>query len=390
MTERLRDMSVEIQQRNTEFERTETCERERKYIPIFPEMLEKYRPDSYPIEQFYLSRLDEPFSLRIRETLQRGGELSYEITLKDDGFINAGGELDRIEFPAPTEASLYHYYKQDAPVIRKLRTDILPKVAVDFYEDGSVQLEAEDKAQWQQFVDMHGDYFIEVTGDISSTNEWKAHKKYREEHEGTEAYPRLPELRADDIVNDIIRTPAVGPRIVHIGGRSGSGKSTIVAEVCEKLDRIGMASVVLSTDDYHRGTRWLVEYNGGQPWEHWDDRVVYDTNAMSADLARLVQGEPIPRREIDWSVAEPVITGTIQPAEVIIIEGIYAQSPDITSPNDLSYKMPTPLATCVGRRLLRDLRERPEFSDPAKSLSYILREAEPAYRKQLAKREISS
>lgn len=35
-----------------------------------------------------------------------------------------------------------------------------------------------------------------------------------------------------------------------------------------------------------------------------------------------------------------------------------------------------------GGRLLRDLRERPQFADPAASLGYMLSEAEPAYRDQ--------
>jgi hypothetical protein len=47
--------------------------------------------------------------------------------------------------------------------------------------------------------------------------------------------------------------------------------------------------------------------------------------------------------------------------------------------------MATGLATCIGRRLLRDLRERPEFADPEISLRYMLSEAEPAYRAQRAR-----
>ena len=48
--------------------------------------------------------------------------------------------------------------------------------------------------------------------------------------------------------------------------------------------------------------------------------------------------------------------------------------------------MTTPLATCIGRRLLRDIAERPEFADPATSLGYMLSEAEPAYRAQVTAR----
>ena len=148
------------------------------------------------------------------------------------------------------------------------------------------------------------------------------------------------------------------------------------------MSGLGIESIVLSTDDYHRGNTWLTQYNGGEPWTKWDDAVVYDTAAMAVDLAELRAGRPIWQRTIDFSVCEPKIVGALQPAPVVIIEGIYAGSADIASSDSLGYEMTTPLATCVGRRLLRDLRERPQFADPVASLEYMLREAEPAYRNQ--------
>ena len=167
-----------------------------------------------------------------------------------------------------------------------------------------------------------------------------------------------------------------------IVGESGSGKSTIVREVITELASLGISANVMSTDDYHRGVTWLEQYNSGERWVHWDDSVVYDTGAMAEDLANLRSGLRIYQRHIDWTVVEPVYDGLIEPRDVLIIEGIYATSQDITNEGDLSYMMATPLATCVGRRLIRDMRERPEFADPVKSLSYMLTEAEPAYRAQ--------
>ncbi|MEO5949221.1 MAG: hypothetical protein ABIP74_02370, partial [Candidatus Saccharimonas sp.] len=143
------------------------------------------------------------------------------------------------------------------------------------------------------------------------------------------------------------------------------------------------------TDDYHRGTSWLRDYNGGNDWTHWDAPIVYDTESMAADLTALKRGEQIVTHEMDWTIAEPRVAGTMSMPEILLIEGIYANSPRVTTPGDLVYEMTTPLATCIGRRLLRDLRERPEFADPAKSLLYMLSEAEPAYRAQLAERGTS-
>lgn len=192
-----------------------------------------------------------------------------------------------------------------------------------------------------------------------------------------------PDLDPAAIVQDVLeRMRQNKPAIVHIGGRSGSGKSTIVREVRAQLDALGLSSAVMSTDDYHRGNTWLVEYNGGEPWVHWDDPIVYDTGAMAEDLANLQSGATIYRREIDWNTVEPHFPGVITPSDVIVIEGIYARSPDITQPGSLHYEMTTPLATCIGRRLLRDLSERPEFANPVKSLGYMLTETEPTYRTQ--------
>lgn len=377
-------MSVENIKTLDEFEQKISVEIERKFIPIFPEQLEQFRDEARPIEQYYLSHPAEKFSLRFRETLSETGELQHEATLKDSGTTSADG-INRIEVTAPVGAALYEYYRDEStPIIRKLRVEPRPGVAIDFFENGSIQLESENDAEWQQFINEFGDVFVDVSDDLSSRNEWKAHFSFRRQHEGREALAIAADLRTDDIVSDILRSRET-PRVVHIGGRSGSGKSTIVREMREKLDEMGLSSAVLSTDDYHRGTKWLVNYNGGKPWTHWDDPIVYDTKAMAVDLANLVGGQPIYARGIDWTVAEPVITGVVSPVDVIIIEGIYAQSPDITRETDLSYEMTTSLATCIGRRLIRDMRERPEFANPTKSLEYMLREAEPAYRNQISR-----
>jgi uridine kinase len=377
-------MTVEKIPSTIEFEQTISTETERKLMPIFPKELDSLRIDSYPIEQYYVSHPSEPFGLRFREVLQ-GGVLSYEATLKDAGSITPDG-LRRLEVPVSITPELYAYYfdEHTTPVLRKLRSEPVPGVAVDFYEDSSVQVEVEDARYWDEFCARYGAHFVDVTGDRGGDNEWRAHLSFRRLHEGHEALAPRPELRSADIVHDIImqRIHTDRPVIVHIGGRSGSGKSTIVREVRAELACSGITTDVLSTDDYHRGTTWLVNYNGGQPWTHWDAPIVYDTHAMADDLAALQQGAAIARREIDWSIAEPRSTGAMTMPDVLLIEGIYANSPDVTDAHDLVYEMTTPLATCIGRRLLRDLRERPEFADPTKSLLYMITEAEPAYRAQ--------
>jgi len=380
-------MTLEIVNLKKEFEQELPIETERKLLPIFPEQLTELRTESYPIEQISLSHPSEPFSLRIRETF-KDGVLKYEAALKDRGILTPDG-IRRIEVEVEVPDYLYPYYfdERTTPVLHKLRSAPEPSIAVDFYEDGAIQVEVEDFRSWPAFSDRFGENFVDVTGDRITDNEWRSHFNYRRQHQGQEAFAPKEELHSEDIVNDILaRGIGNAPVIVHIGGRSGSGKSTIVREVQAALEQLGLSQEVVSTDDYHRGTSWLRNHNGGQDWTHWDAPVVYDIDTMASELEALKGGEQIYTREMDWAIAEPRIAGAITLPDVLLIEGIYANSPRITSPDDLVYEMTTPLATCIGRRLLRDMHERPEFADPAKSLLYMLTEAEPAYRAQLAER----
>jgi uridine kinase len=378
-------MIIEKMSSNEIFEQKLPYEIERKFIPVFPEQLEQFRTQSRPIEQFYLSHVDEPFSLRLRAALSQDGSLTYTATLKDAGKPHHDG-LQRLEVEVPITEDMYAYFQNsgDYPTIRKLRAEPLPGLMIDFYDDSGVLIEAESQLSFDQFVHEHDLPYMEVTGDTSATNEWMAHRNFRRHNSGDEALVPLPELEATLIVNELLQDVTPGNiAAAHITGRSGSGKSTLVREVQQRLESLGISCTTLSTDDYHRGERWLRGYSGGEPWTHWDDPIVYDTKAMADDLVRLRRGEAIMKRFIDFTDCEPKYDGTVRPAQVMLVEGIYAGSRDIYTPHARYYQMPTPLATCVGRRLLRDMRERPEFADPAKSLLYMLTQAEPAYQNQL-------
>lgn len=384
-------MTVEQIARTKEFEQNLFTEVERKFVPTNPEELADLREIAIPIEQYYLGPIGQPYSLRLRETPQSDGISRYEVTLKDTGSVDDEG-VRRMEITAEVGPELYEYYRDETvPLLIKLRAEPLPGIVVDFYDDGSIQVESENPDNWRRFVQERGDHFMEVSGDHTSSNEWRAHFSFRRLHNGKDLLAPGEELRSGAIVHDILaqRDSETRPMMVHVGGRSGSGKTTIVREVREILAHYKMSTEVISTDDYHRGANWLREFNGGEDWTHWDDPIVYDTQSMARDLARLKEGAPIGRREIDWSIAEPQVTGTVSPPDVLLIEGIYANSIDVLSEGALSYEMNTPLATCVGRRLKRDLVERPQFADPVASLAYMLNEAEPAYRAQLNARRLA-
>jgi uridine kinase len=367
-----------------EFERKPHREVETKYLPLFPESLDQFRPHATPIEQLYLSHPNEAFSLRLRETLQNG-ELVYSAALKDNGRSTDNG-LDRMEVETPISANTYAYYKQmELPSLKKLRAEPFKNIVIDWFEDGHVHTESEHPISWAAFLEQQGfsnKDFVDITSDSYADNEWRAHIAYRKQHEGHEAFSPEPDLDVGEIARTLWSSSMRKYQtIATIAGRSGSGKTTLINEVQARLRERGASSVILSTDDYHRGKTWLEQYKGG-PWTDWDAPIVYDLEALKRDLEVLREGKSVVKRQFDFHTEEPVPTGFIDPAPIILIEGIYARDPSLNEITDIRYELPTPLATCIGRRLLRDLCERPQFAEPGKSLRYILEQAEPAYRNQ--------
>lgn len=360
------------------FEQT-SHEIEQKFLPIFPEKLVEFRDGAAHIEQIYLSHPSEEYNLRIRETI-KDGIATYKATLKDTGAITAEG-LNRLEYETPVDKRAYRLYRSlGRPAVRKLRAEPAPGIAIDFFDDGHIHAESEDPRAWQHFVNTHNleGSFEDVTGDRITDNEWRAHFNFRRLHDGQEALKPQTPLDVDDIRLDIIHHQIDSPTtLVRIAGRSGSGKSTLVRELRQKLDTVHLPTIVISTDDYHRGKTWLERQNDGQAWTEWDAPIVYDRAALVHDLALLRQGESVATRRFNFTTEEPEVTGLTTPAPVIIIEGIYARHHDFDHA-DLSYEVPTPLATCIGRRVVRDLIERPRF-DPSGNIRYMLESAEPAW-----------
>lgn len=360
------------------FEQINHREIERKYSPTNAESLRIFYEQSRPIEQYYLSSPQEPFSLRFREELSKDGDLIYTATLKDRGSISDSG-LDRLEIETRISAGLYNFYKSpELPCIKKLRTDIGDGIIIDYYEDGHVQVESEGSNSLKQLCEFINCDLVDITDEAISNNELRANKILQKQ----EIY--VPELNIAYIVKDALEKLKDSQNvIVRICGRSGSGKSTVSRQVQQMLNSLSIASCIISTDDYNRGASWLRYYNNGKDWSQWDHPIVYDTKSMAEDMQKLLADQPILRRSFDFVSQEPVFTEIISPVPVMIVEGIYALSQDFKNLESLEYEIPTPLATCVGRRLLRDINERPTFTNLSANLKYILEQAEPMYREQL-------
>ena len=377
---------------NKEFEQKPNQETERKFVPIFPEQLQEWREQSLPIEQLYLSHPSEEFGLRLREHFDTDGTARYSAALKSRGEITANG-LSRMEIETEISEETYLYYRSEDtyPVLRKLRASPLKNIDIDFYENGDVTLEAEHPLSLLSFLDRYPYDLDERTGDKSVDNEHRAHFEYRRTHGGAEVL--LPPEDTDSALNvarKIYPYHLSNKTVVAtISGRSGSGKSTLVHEVSHELDGTIPRIITLSTDDYHVGKKWLDNYNDGKPWQDWDAEIVYDLDALRADLEKFRAGEPIYARRFNFQTQEPEITGVIEPSSertLVLVEGIYAGSPKLEDTAHVRHEVQTPLATCIGRRLNRDFfsgeRINESLPDPAVVLRYLLENAEPAYRAQ--------
>lgn len=375
--------SPELAEAYTETEQKFAC------APEYAASLDCYK-DSAEIElihQVYLSYPGEPFSLRLREKITSSGEISYSATLKTAGVETDNG-INRGEIETEISTELFEYYSQDdLPSIHKMRASLSPALTIDWVEGMSdtplIEIEDRDthpEDEW--FFARHTHQLSAVTSPMRSMEEL-AHSLSEQTHSA----PRTPSSAEIIARIDIARMERDRPLIVAITGRSGSGKSTILREVTEHYEG-NVTTATLSTDDYHRGKTWLEAHNDGKPWENWELPIVYDTAGLSQDISRLMNGETIPRHTIDFGPCERVIDGEITPADIVFVEGLYAGCKEIAQHCDMTIDISTPLATCVGRRVLRDMRERPEFGDPETSLRYILETVEPAYRNQLTQKEI--
>ena len=375
------------------FDRPESQERlrqevERKLLPLDPDLFEPYKQLAVPIEQIYLNQPDEDYTLRVRASSTPDGE-HYTATLKNKGVMTPYG-LSRLEIETPISHETYLRYANNPayPRIRQLRAELTSGVTIDWIEGMPLPLiEVENSGALSSAADFYEDYqsaLIDVTGDPTYDKSTIAFSQF----EGS--FEPIQELSAENIVDEMVAQLRTGKEQVVIGisGMSGSGKTTLANEVeLNLMNRFGESRTVaarLSTDDYHRGKTWL-EATYGSPWTNWDAPEVYDTERLACDIKSLLAGNSIDKKYFDFEREETVTDGTLTPAPFVIVEGIFAGSPHLKRIRDLHFNLPTPIATTVGRDLLRLLHsDRPNNSigSPEARLRYQLETAIPTYQSQ--------
>lgn len=378
--------NVERAESTPEFQnRTEA---EGKYDPLTPELFEPFRDSTQLIEQIYLSHPLEEFSLRLR-ALDTPQGIQYSAALKNKG-TQVKGRLKRFEIPVEDLSPVvYDFYASQVqfPKIYQHRAEPFPGVAVDFIDGRELPMIEVESIHNGEFLDTFGDHLINRSHDKEMQKEWIAHQMagpeaIRPSFETNESF-------VDRVMRDMIAHYTTGNNHVVVGfsGMSGSGKSTMTRLLQQKLrETFGeeYEPLVISTDDYHFGKKWL-EQTYGIGYEDWDAPRTYNTAALAHDLHRLARGEAIPGGHFDFASEEVVFDHMIEPRPFVIIEGLYAGSPDLASVRTLHYEIPTGIATSIGRdirRLVIDQRANRVFPSPEARLRYQLETALPLYLSQ--------
>lgn len=383
-----------IERANQSPEFAKSREREQKFIATLnqpSEFLFKYK--ALPIEQIYLSAPEDEFSLRVRcVTTPAGNE--YTATLKDTGEV-IDGARDRLEVSTPISQEAYEQYSADPSWARlhKLRAEVNEMVTVDFVEGLEYpvyEVEHNDKqareASVESLQDILNGQLVEQTGNQAFDNESLAYNLSGFEKTTS---PESLDAFTERVLSEMVAQYVIGRNQVVVGltGMSGSGKTTVTRALQERIVELygeELRPLSISTDDYNEGKTKL-EKTYGAPYMEWDDPKTYDTAGLAFDLQQMSKGIPVLKRSFSFKTEEPSFEEKLKPSPFVILEGLYAGSKDLAKVRQLHFKLPTSLATSIGRdvrRLVIENRANRAFPTPESRLRYQIETAAPLYLQQ--------
>src|SRR3989339_2139945 len=116
------------------------------------------------------------------------------------------------------------------------------------------------------------------------------------------------------------------PFIVGIAGGSGSGKTTFSRKVVEECAKVGINGQILSLDNYYRPLHHLcLEERKTYNFDHPD---AIDFALAHEHLQRLAAGDAVEQPIYDFKAhTRKAETVTCRPAQLIVVEGLYALHP---------------------------------------------------------------
>lgn len=145
-----------------------------------------------------------------------------------------------------------------------------------------------------------------------------------------------------DGLADMVAARALSkPFLVGIGGSVSVGKTTIVQGMAERLAVLGRSVRVVSTDGFLLSTRVLKERDLTMRKGFPD---TYDNEEIERVLSRLRAGEATTLKIYSHDVYDilPDVTERVEPADIVLIEGIIALQQPIVRYLDLAIYIDAP------------------------------------------------
>ena len=165
------------------------------------------------------------------------------------------------------------------------------------------------------------------------------------------------------------------PMLVGIVGGSGSGKTSVAAELVKRLKRRGVTPLLLDMDAYYAPLEVVKGRFGDRPI-NWDHPHAFDLELMAAHLSALHQGQPIRKPRYDFTISDR--TGwedPIPPGPVVILEGLLLFAlQELREQLDARIFVDTDADIRILRRIRRDTRER------GRSLESVMEQYEQSVR----------
>lgn len=148
-------------------------------------------------------------------------------------------------------------------------------------------------------------------------------------------------------------------RLIGISGGSGSGKTTIIRNITDRVKEF----VFIPQDNYYKSAENISNTNiTAFNFDHPD---AFDTTLLLAHLKKLKAGQPIEMPTYDFvhhRRAEEI--EHVEPKRVVLVEGIMVFfEPEIRDMMDLKIYVDTPDDIRFIRRLQRDVTERGRTMD---------------------------
>ncbi len=146
--------------------------------------------------------------------------------------------------------------------------------------------------------------------------------------------------------------------IIAISGGSGSGKSLFTQTLITEILDSGMNILVLCEDHYYRDQSHMTMEERLKT--NYDHPNAFEHELLIEHLLDLKSGKSIeyPQYSFKTHTRLPE-TQTLEPASVIIVEGIMLlASPQLLPLFDIKVFIDTPLDICLLRRITRDVQER--------------------------------